>query len=219
MTEQELKIASHWLERLQSDLDALRERLHVYADAYGRPPVPVQGREETGGKEETEKEKVPHTPYKEKGKEENLKQNKILIDYRTPSGGTPSTGCAVNQSIDPVVSLAQEDVQSVRSGLEPTLAEVEGLAKNVLGIPDWYARWWHRYMTAADWRTNRGERVTRQNWRPLIMTWWRNASGEEREEIRREMCEPKPEAQTEELSDEEANRRFRAEYDGLFQGL
>ena len=79
MTEQELKIASHWLERLQSDLDALRERLHVYADAYGRPPVPVQGREETGGKEETEKEKVPHTPYKEKGKEENLSKKNILI--------------------------------------------------------------------------------------------------------------------------------------------
>ena len=44
MTEQELKIASHWLERLQSDLDALRERLHVYADADGRPAVPDRAR-------------------------------------------------------------------------------------------------------------------------------------------------------------------------------
>ena len=216
MTDYELNSLVSTLEQLQRDLGFCQKRIATLYARFARDAQRAtrDARVETGGKEETEKEKVPHTPYKEKGKEENLSKKNILIDCRTPS-----TGCAVNQSIDPVVSLAQEDVQSVRSGLEPTLAEVEGIAKNVLGIPDWYARWWHRYMTAADWRTNRGERVTRQNWRPLIMTWWRNASGEEREEIRREMCEPKPEAQTEELSDEEANRRFRAEYDGLFKGL
>ena len=212
-TKQENRLVQH-LQLIARDLKNHQAWLDE-ALAHLCAHVRTSAHEETGEKEETEKEKVPHTPYKEKGKEENLKQNKILIDYRTPSGGTPSTGCAVNQSIDPVVSLAQEDSAEMRNGLDPALGEVESVAKNCMGLPDWYARWWHRYMSAAGWRTNRVDRVTRQNWRPLIMTWWRNASDEEREEIRREMCEPKPAA----LSSAETPRSLLDEYNELFKGL
>ena len=43
MTEQELKIMSHWLDRLQTDLDALRERLHAYACVAARPQAAAAG--------------------------------------------------------------------------------------------------------------------------------------------------------------------------------
>ena len=80
------------------------------------------------------------------------------------------------------------------------LSEVVGAAESLMKIPGWYAAWWHRYMSAAGWRTNRGESVSRENWRPLLMTWWRNCRDEERERIRRESLAPRrvlPEAAVE----------------------
>ncbi|HBO99113.1 MAG TPA: hypothetical protein DD637_04680 [Verrucomicrobia bacterium] len=61
----------------------------------------------------------------------------------------------------------------------PPLAEVVTAATTVMGIPEAYARWWHREMDACGWRTTSGMAVTRQNWRPLLATWHRRADGKE----------------------------------------
>ena len=92
MTEQELKIMSHWLDRLQTDLDALRERLHAYACVAARPQAAAAGhveQEKKESKEETEKEKVPHTPYKEKGKEETKERKELSLAHSSENSAHP----------------------------------------------------------------------------------------------------------------------------------
>ena len=149
-------------------------------DAPHAPDAHVGGGK-NGAKESKERD-IPPTPPIEKETKENLGTDR-LIDTLGPSASASG-----NQSIDPLIEVSERDVREVRGGsLEPTEQEVATIATTALGIPGWYAKWWHRYMTAADWTTNRGERVNRRNWRPLMMTWWRNCREDERETIRREM--------------------------------
>ena len=64
---------------------------------------------------------------------------------------------------------------------------VLGVAKKYMNeIPDWYVKWWHATQTANGWTTNQGKSITDKSWRPLLMTWWRNADEKERSRIENE---------------------------------
>ena len=144
-------------------------------------------RKEGGAKESKERD-IPPTPPIEKETKENLAKNKLLIDSADLSASRRDQSIAPVE--DEVVIQSAKDAAEVQSGsLEPTEAEVVAFAENVMGVPTWYARWWHRYMVSVGWTTNRGERVDRKNWRPLMKTWWRNCHEDEREAIRREITE------------------------------
>ena len=68
------------------------------------------------------------------------------------------------------------------------LGYVLGVAKKYMSeIPDWYVRWWHATQTANGWTTNQGKAITDKSWRPLMMTWWRNADEKERARIENEL--------------------------------
>ncbi len=162
----------------------IREALaYVRADAYAGAGADVG----TGAKESKERD-IPPTPPIEKETKENLKQNKLLIDSADPSASRRDQSIAPVE--DSLLIQSAKDAAEVQSGtLEPTEAEVVSFAENVMGVPTWYAKWWHRYMVSVGWTTNRGERVDRKNWRPLMKTWWRNCREDEREQIRREITE------------------------------
>ena len=141
-----------------------------------------------GGAKESKERDIPPTPPIEKETKENLAKNKLLIDSADPSASRRDQSIAPVE--DEVVIQSAKDAAEVQSGsLEPTEAEVVAFAENVMGVPTWYARWWHQYMVSVGWTTNRGERVDRKNWRPLMKTWWRNCHEDEREAIRREITE------------------------------
>ncbi len=181
MTQRDANRLAHWVERIQYDLSQVQEILHAYADTDTRT------RKEGGAKESKERD-IPPTPPIEKETKENLTKNKNLIDSADPSASRR------DQSIAPVedevlIQSAKDAAQAKSGNLEPTEAEVVAFAKNVMGVPTWYARWWHRYMVSVGWATNRGERVDRKNWRPLMKTWWRNCREDEREAIRREITQ------------------------------
>ena len=111
-----------------------------------------------------------------------------MIDSADPSASRRDQ--SITSVEDEVLIQSAKDAAEVQSGsLEPTEAEVVAFAENVMGVPTWYARWWHQYMVSVGWTTNRGERVDRKNWRPLMKTWWRNCREDEREAIRREITE------------------------------
>ena len=42
----------------------------------------------------------------------------------------------------------------------------------VMGVPEWYARWWHGEMIARDWTKVDGSPVGNHNWRPVMKSWW-----------------------------------------------
>ena len=58
---------------------------------------------------------------------------------------------------------AREDV--------PDLATVLSLAPNT-GVSEEYARWWHSEMTARDWTSPNGSRITLANWRSVMRAWY-----------------------------------------------
>ena len=58
---------------------------------------------------------------------------------------------------------AREDV--------PDLATVLSLAPET-GVSEDYARWWHSEMTARDWTSPNGSRITLANWRSVMRAWY-----------------------------------------------
>ncbi len=74
--------------------------------------------------------------------------------------------------------------------------------KEMPSVPEWYVRWWHATQTANGWTTNQGKAITDYSWRPLLMTWWRNADEKERALIENEAKAAKSAA--------EANRVYTA---------
>ena len=60
-------------------------------------------------------------------------------------------------------ALAREDV--------PDLATVLSLAPET-GVSEDYARWWHSEMTARDWTSPNGSRITLANWRSVMRAWY-----------------------------------------------
>ena len=98
----------------------------------------------TSTKEErSEKENFPPTPpIREKGKKE---------ENAHPSG------------VRAARALAREDV--------PDLSTVLSLAPET-GVSEEYARWWHSEMTARDWTSPNGSRITLANWRSVMRAWY-----------------------------------------------
>ena len=190
MTEKELKRIEQRLMLMERDFENHKRwlneslaciRAHMCAHASTSAHV-------EGGAKESKERDIPPTPPIEKETKENLTKNKNLIDSADPSASRRDQSIAPVE--DEVLIQSARDAAEVQSGsLEPTEAEVVAFAENVMGVPSWYARWWHRYMVSVGWTTNRGERVDRKNWRPLMKTWWRNCREDEREAIRREITE------------------------------
>ena len=60
-------------------------------------------------------------------------------------------------------ALAREDV--------PDLATVLSLSPET-GVSEEYARWWHSEMTARDWTSPNGSRITLANWRSVMRAWY-----------------------------------------------
>lgn len=98
----------------------------------------------TSSKEErSEKENFsPTPPLREKGKKE---------ENAHPSG------------VRAARAHAREDV--------PDLTTVLSLAPET-GVSEDYARWWHSEMTARDWTSPNGSRITLANWRSVMRTWY-----------------------------------------------
>ena len=93
--------------------------------------------------EKSEKENFPPTPpLREKAKKE---------ENAHPSG------------VRAARALAREDV--------PDLATVLALAPET-GVSEDYARWWHSEMTARDWTSPNGSRITLANWRSVMRAWY-----------------------------------------------
>ena len=93
--------------------------------------------------ERSEKENLPPTPpLREKAKKE---------ENAHPSG------------VRAARALAREDV--------PDLATVLSLAPET-GVSEDYARWWHSEMTARDWTSPNGSRITLANWRSVMRAWY-----------------------------------------------
>ena len=93
--------------------------------------------------ERSEKENLPPTPpLREKEKKE---------ENAHPSG------------VRAARAHAREDV--------PDLATVLALAPET-GVSEDYARWWHSEMTARDWTSPNGSRITLANWRSVMRAWY-----------------------------------------------
>ena len=90
------------------------------------------------------------------------------IDRSDGVGKGPSSKASINHflDLDYVLSITRREMTSV---------------------PDWYVRWWHATQAANGWRTNQGKAITNYTWRPLLMTWWRNADEKERALIENEL--------------------------------
>lgn len=55
---------------------------------------------------------------------------------------------------------------------KPKLAEVVNAAKTVMGVPEYYARWWYAEMKARGWLNTDGSSVGTHNWRPTLKAWF-----------------------------------------------
>ena len=121
---------------------------------------------------------------------------------RTPAGArtpapTPASAPARGRDLNSCSILNTNQIDSTNGAHEPSskasidhfldLGYVLCVAKKYMSeIPDWYVRWWHATQTANGWTTNQGKAITDKSWRPLLMTWWRNADEKERALIENE---------------------------------
>ena len=86
-TKQENRLVQH-LQLIARDLKNHQAWLDE-ALAHLCAHVRTSAHEETGEKEETEKEKVPHTPYKEKGKEETKERKELSLAHSSENSAHP----------------------------------------------------------------------------------------------------------------------------------
>ena len=86
----------------------------------------------------------------------------------------PSILPSIQPSIHPAVCVSNiknaPAPAHARRGV-PTLETVLA-ACVVMGVPDWYARWWYAEMTARDWTKVDGSPIGNHNWRPVMKSWW-----------------------------------------------
>ena len=64
-----------------------------------------------------------------------------------------------------------------------------------MGVPEAFARWWYREMTARDWTNTDGSPIGNRNWRPTLKAWFNRATPEELAEVKRQ-AEVKPKVAT-----------------------
>ena len=67
---------------------------------------------------------------------------------------------------------------------KPKLAEVVNVATTVMGVPEYYARWWHKEMNARGWLNTDGSSVGTRNWRPTLKAWYNREDAKHLAEIR-----------------------------------
>ena len=129
---------------LRREYQAHNKRLHrLYPQGENLSPKVSPNLSPFTKEERREKENLPPTPpIREKAKKE---------ENAHPSG------------VRAARALAREDV--------PDLATVLALAPNT-GVSDEYARWWHSEMTARDWTSPNGSRITLANWRSVMRAWY-----------------------------------------------
>ena len=63
------------------------------------------------------------------------------------------------------------------------LAEMIRVAESELAVPGWYVRNWYHEMAALGWKTPSGYAITRQNWRKMLLGWWRQERPENKAKI------------------------------------
>ena len=85
------------------------------------------------------------------------------------------------------------------SFLEMSFEDVLESAKE-LGIPDWYADFWFKSMSAKGWKMASGEPI--KNWRALMHTWWMRSSDKQKAQIEA-AYEAEQKSAAEELDDPE----------------
>ncbi|MCR5414939.1 MAG: hypothetical protein K6F50_09490 [Kiritimatiellae bacterium] len=133
------------------------------------------------GKEKGGKERhSPQTPYREK-----VPQREIALPLRVSAARAPACTYAEEQpGFTPpgeARALATAD-QPERTDVPPLHVVMGSCATT--GVPDWYARWWHRQMSASGWMTTRGQRVDNTNWRAILCSWYRRQDPKELAEAR-----------------------------------
>ena len=71
---------------------------------------------------------------------------------------------------------------------KPKLAYVVNAAKTVMGVPEYYARWWYAEMTARGWLNTDGTSVGTRNWRPTLKAWHNREDAKHLAEIKEELA-------------------------------
>ena len=72
--------------------------------------------------------------------------------------------------------------------INPKLADVVNAAKTVMGVPEYYARWWYAEMTARGWLNTDGTSVGTRNWRPTLKAWHNREDAKHLAEIKEELA-------------------------------
>ena len=87
------------------------------------------------------------------------------------------TVCEGGACPPPIIPPPHTQIRDVVS-----LGETVDVARS-MGIPDWYAAYWHKSMSASGWVTARGRKITKRSWRALLMKWWANSSETEKARV------------------------------------
>ena len=66
----------------------------------------------------------------------------------------------------------------------PSLSEILNVATSVMGVPEYYARWWYGEMEARGWTNTDGTSVGTRNWRPTLKAWHNREDAKHLAEIR-----------------------------------
>ena len=122
--------------------DAVRSRIYRFNQKPSVTNTVTDGVTQPKEKRITKENLPPTPPIREKNKKE---------ENAHPSG------------VRAARAHAREDV--------PDLATVLSLAPET-GVSEEYARWWHSEMTARDWTSPNGSRITLANWRSVMRAWY-----------------------------------------------
>ena len=88
-----------------------------------------------------------------------------------------NTVCEGGACPPPIIPPPHTQIRDVVS-----LGEAVNVARS-MGIPDWYAAYWHKSMSASGWVTTRGRKITERSWPALLMKWWANSSETEKARV------------------------------------
>lgn len=130
---------------------------------------------------EVEKEEdVPQCPKDNAGQAGTDGMSQGQTDVPHPSFLPTSLPSSLPTSPESVCAASPARVVKVEGEL--TVERVVEVATSIMGIPEWYARYWHRLMTKIDWQGRNGESV-KPTWRKTLMGYWNRESGEKKAEL------------------------------------
>ena len=96
---------------------------------------------------------------------------------------------------DPLIEQEAANAAAVTQTdpLDPVdLKTVVSTAISVMGVPEWYARWWHGEMKARGWEKTDGGRIDRRNWRSTLKAWYNREDQKHLDEIKTAFAEKVP---------------------------